>query len=99
MSVIRKANSFIKDLLLVSRAGILLTPFRFAFKFLYNFSMLSSWVNRHSGKIPYTDFYNPFRSYDNRVKRHEEGIKSQGLAGKPIQALEFGGGGCSSVQR
>ena len=57
MSFIRKANSFVKDLLLVSRIGILFTPFRFAFKFLYNFSMLSSWVNKQSGKIPFSDFY------------------------------------------
>jgi O-methyltransferase len=90
MSFVRKANSFIKDLLLVSRAGILLTPFRFAFKFLYNFSMLSSWVNRYSSKVPYTDFYKPFRSYADRVKLHEEVISGQGLAQKPIHYLEFG---------
>jgi O-methyltransferase len=89
-SFIRKANSFIKDGLLVSRLGILLAPFRFFFRFLYNFSMLSSWVNRYSGKIPYSDFYKPFRSYDNRVKLHEEVIRSQGLSNKPIHYLEFG---------
>ncbi|HEV2478340.1 MAG TPA: hypothetical protein VGS79_01700 [Puia sp.] len=52
MSVIRKANSFIKDLLLVSRVGVLLAPLRFPFKFLNNFSLLSSWVNKNSGKVP-----------------------------------------------
>src|ERR1700742_5028497 len=90
MSVIRKANSFIKDLLLVSRVGILLAPFRFTFKFLYNFSMLSSWVNRESGKVPFKDFYTPTRNYNNRIKLHEHVIASEGLAQKPIHYLEFG---------
>ncbi len=96
MSVIRKANSFIKDLLLVSRVGILLKPFRFFFKFCYNFSMLSSWVNRYSGKVPYSDFYKPFRSYNNRVNLHEEVIRTQGLDNKPIHYLEFGVAGGTS---
>jgi FkbM family methyltransferase len=51
MSFVRKANSFIKDLLLVSRLGILFAPLRFFFRFLYNFSMLSSWVNKTSRTI------------------------------------------------
>jgi O-methyltransferase len=90
MSVIRKANSFIKDLLLVSRVGVLLAPLRFPFKFLYNFSLLSSWVNRNSGKVPYKDFYTPFRNYDNRVKLHQHVVSSLGLDKKPIHYLEFG---------
>jgi hypothetical protein len=90
MSVIRKANSFIKDLLLVSRVGVLLAPLRFPFKFLYNFSLLSSWVNRNSGKVLYKDFYTPFRNYDNRVKLHQHVASSEGLDKKPIHYLEFG---------
>jgi hypothetical protein len=90
MSVIRKANSFIKDFLLVSRVGLLLAPLRFPFKFLYNFSLLSSWVNKNSGKVPYKDFYTPFRNYDNRVKLHQHVVSSEGLDKKPIHYLEFG---------
>jgi hypothetical protein len=90
MSVIRKANSFIKDLLLVSRVGVLLAPLRFPFKFLYNFSLLSSWVNRESGKVTYKDFYTPFRNYDRRVKLHQHVVSSLGLDKKPIHYLEFG---------
>ena len=90
MSVIRKANSFIKDLLLVSRVGVLLAPLRFPFKFLYNFSLLSSWVNKNSGKVPYKDFYTPFRNYDNRVNLHQHVATSEGLDKKPIHYLEFG---------
>jgi len=90
MSVIRKANSFIKDLLLVSRVGVLLAPLRFPFKFLYNFSLLSSWVNKNSGKVPYKDFYTPLRNYDNRVKLHQHVATSEGLDKKPIHYLEFG---------
>src|SRR5882757_7358386 len=96
MSFIRKANSFIKDLLLVSRVGILFTPLRFTFRFLYNFSMLSSWVNKWSGKIPFSDFYKPFRQYANRIKLHEYVISSHGLAQKPIHYLEFGVAGGTS---
>jgi O-methyltransferase len=90
MSVIRKANSFIKDFLLVSRVGVLLAPLRFPFKFLYNFSLLSSWVNKHSGKVPYKDFYTPFRNYDNRVKLHQHVVGTEGLDKNPIHYLEFG---------
>jgi O-methyltransferase len=95
-SFVRKANSTIKDLLLVSRIGILFVPFRFAFKFLHNFSLLSSWVNRQSGKVPFSDFYKPFRSYANRVSLHEYVIKNQGLDQKPIHYLEFGVAGGTS---
>ena len=92
----RKANSFIKDFLLVSRLGILFAPFRFTFRFLYNFSLLSSWVNRQSGKIPFSDFYKPFRSYGNRVALHEYVVKNQGLDQKPIHYFEFGVAGGTS---
>lgn len=95
---IRKANSFIKDLLLVSRFGILLVPFRFLFRFASNFSMLGSWVNRQSGKLPFSDFYRPYRRYADRVKLHEYVISQFGLDKKPIQYLEFGvAGGTSFV--
>jgi O-methyltransferase len=76
--------------LLVSRIGILLTPFRFFFKFLMNFSLLSSWVNKQHGQVKYSDFYRPFRSYTDREKLHEHVIQTEGLAGKPIHYLEFG---------
>ena len=96
MSILRKANSFIKDLLLGSRVGILLAPFRFFFRFLYHFSMLSSWVNRTSRKTAHSDFYTPFRNYSHRVKLHEYVISSEGLAEKPIHYLEFGVAGGTS---
>ena len=96
MSFVRKANSFIKDLLLASRVGILFAPFRFFFRFLYNFSMLSSWVNKMSRTTPNADFYTPFRNYSNRMKLHEWVIGSQGLADRPIHYLEFGVAGGTS---
>jgi len=96
MSFVRKANSFIKDLLLVSRVGVLLAPLRFFFRFLYNFSMLSSWVNKMSGRTAHSDFYTPFRNYSNRVKLHEYVISSHSLADKPIHYLEFGVAGGTS---
>jgi O-methyltransferase len=96
MSFIRKANSTIKDFLLVSRIGILLVPFRFTFKFLLNFSLLTSWINRNSRKVPYSDFYKPFRTYTNRVHLHEYVIKTLGLDQKPIHYLEFGVAGGTS---
>lgn len=92
----RKANSFIKDFLLVSRLGILLTPFRFTFRFLANFSLLSSWVSKHSGKVPFSDFYKPFRNYKNRVSLHEHVARTETLDQKPIHYLEFGVAGGTS---
>ncbi|WP_431212270.1 class I SAM-dependent methyltransferase [Puia sp. P3] len=95
---IRKANSFIKDLLLVSRVGVLLKPLRFGLGFLHNFSLLSSWVNKHSKNVPFSDFYKPTRSYNNRLKLHEYVVKTEGLDQKPIHYLEFGvAGGTSFV--
>lgn len=96
MSILRKANSFVKDLLLVSRVGILFAPFRFIFRFLYNFSMLSSWVNKMSRSTTNSDFYTPFREYTKRVHLHESVISSQDLAAKPIHYLEFGVAGGTS---
>jgi len=96
MSFVRKANSFIKDLLLVSRVGVLLALLRFFFRFLYNFSMLSSWVNKMSRRTAHSDFYTPFRNYSNRVKLHEYVISSHSLAEKPIHYLEFGVAGGTS---
>ncbi|HTR28875.1 MAG TPA: hypothetical protein VMH27_06380, partial [Puia sp.] len=87
---VRKANSFIKDLLLVSRLGILFVPFRFFFRFIHNFSLLTSWINQYGGKVPYSDFYKPFRRYADRVKLHEYVARHFGLDQKPIQYLEFG---------
>jgi O-methyltransferase len=95
-SFIRRANSYIKDLLLVSRLGILFTPFRFVFKFLMNFSLLSSWVHRHSKSTKFSDFYKPFRSYKDRVKLHEYVIKTEDLESNPIHYLEFGVAGGTS---
>jgi O-methyltransferase len=88
--VIRKANSFIKDLLLVSRVGILFVPFRFFFKFLYNFSLLSSWVNKNSRKTAFSDFYRPFRNYHDRLKLYSHISKAEGLDFKAIHYFEFG---------
>jgi hypothetical protein len=93
---IRKSNSFLKDLLLVSRLGILLMPFRFLFRFLFNFSMLSSWVNQHSRKLPFSDFYRPFRRYPDRLKLYEHVVQEFGLDQKPVQYLEFGVAGGTS---
>ena len=88
--VLQKANSFLKDLLLVSRIGILLTPFRLLFRFLLNFSLLSSWVNKYSGKVKFSDFYRPARVYNDRIKLYEHIAQSEGLGAKPIHYLEFG---------
>jgi O-methyltransferase len=92
----QKSNSFIKDLLLASRIGILLAPFRFIFRFLLNFSLLSSWVNKYSRKTPFSDFYKPFRVYSDRIKLYEHLLKVEGLDNKPIHYLEFGVAGGTS---
>ena len=93
---VRKANSTIKDFLLVSRFGILFVPFRFFFRFLTNFSLLTSWVNRNNKKVSFSDFYKPFRRYTDRVKLHEYVIRQLGLDQKPMQYLEFGVAGGTS---
>ncbi|TDX00256.1 class I SAM-dependent methyltransferase [Dinghuibacter silviterrae] len=86
----QKANTFIKDLSYASRVGLLLAPFRHLFRFLLNFSLISSWINKHSGKIAFSDFYRPFRNYEDRVKLHEYIVRQEGLEQKPIHYFEFG---------
>jgi O-methyltransferase len=93
---LQKSNSFIKDLLLVSRIGVLLAPFRFLFRFLLNFSMLSSWVNRHHRRVAFSDFYRPYRRYTDRLKLYEHVLNQESLAAKPIHYLEFGVAGGNS---
>jgi O-methyltransferase len=93
---IRKANSFSKDLLLVSRIGILLAPFRRFVRFLLNFSLLSSWVNRYSGKLAFSDFYKPVRTYGDRLKLYQYILEKEGLGNKPLHYLEFGVAGGTS---
>jgi len=88
--IIRKANSFIKDLLLVSRIGLLLAPFRFFLKFLYNFSLLSSWVNKHAKKTGFSDFYRPYRNYQDRIKLYEHIATTETLGQRAIHYFEFG---------
>jgi O-methyltransferase len=95
-NLIRKANSFIKDLLLVSRIGVLLAPFRRLFQFFLNFSLLSSWVNRYSGKVNFSDFYKPLRAYDDRLKLYQHILEKEELGNKPLHYLEFGVAGGTS---
>ena len=88
--IFQKANSFIKDLLYVSRIGLLLAPFRHLLRFLLNFSLISSWINKHSGEVAFSDFYRPVRSYTERVKLHEYIVQHEDLDQKPIHYFEFG---------
>ena len=87
---LRKANSFIKDLLLVSRIGLILIPIRGLMRFLLNFSLLSSWVNKNAPKVEFSDFYHPFRTYSDREKLHQHVLDKEGLGQKPIHYFEFG---------
>jgi O-methyltransferase len=93
---LQRSNSFLKDLLLASRIGILLAPFRSVLRFFLNFSLLSSWVNKYSRKTPFSDFYKPFRVYTDRLKLYDCIIKGEGLDGKPMHYLEFGVAGGTS---
>jgi hypothetical protein len=87
---VQKSNSFIKDLLYASRIGVLLAPFRHLLRFLLNFSLISSWINKYSRQVPFSDFYRPFRSYTDRVKLHEYIVRTEGLDQKPVHYFEFG---------
>lgn len=88
--LIRKSNSFIKDLLLVSRVGILFAPFRHALRFLLNFSLLSSWIAKHNRGVAYTTYYKPFRNYTDREKLHQYVVDHEQLAARPVHYFEFG---------
>jgi O-methyltransferase len=88
--LIKRANSFIKDFLLASRIGLLLSPFRFFLKFLYNFSLLSSWVNTNSRKVEFSDFYKPLRKYSDRINLFNHISKNENLETGPIHYFEFG---------
>ena len=95
--LLQRANSFIKDLLLVSRIGILFAPLRHLLRFTLNFSLMSSWVNKNRG-IPFTDYYRPFRKYTDREKLHRHVIRQERLDERPIHYFEFGVAGGHSFR-
>jgi hypothetical protein len=88
--LLQKSNSFLKDLLLASRLGILLAPLRHVLRFFLNFSLLSSWIAKHNRLTPFTDFYHPFRRYEDRVKLHEYIVAQENFDTRPIHYFEFG---------
>lgn len=85
-----KANAFIKGFLLFSRVGYLLSPFLLIHRFLANFTLLTKWVGKHRGEMGFSDFYKPFREYDDRFKLYDYVSRTAGLAGAKLNYLEFG---------
>jgi O-methyltransferase len=96
--LVRKVNSFSKDLLLGMRAGLLLKPFRGTFRFLSNFSELSVWISKHNKNLAFKDFYKPIRRYDDREKLHGHVSQLNDLKNKKIQYYEFGVAGGNSFR-
>lgn len=89
--MLRKINSFCKDILLFSRLFYLIYPFRNFFLFLYNFSSLTSWTSKNNKRFASNDFYKPFRKYEDRVNGFNMVAEKLQLGEQnPVTYLEFG---------
>lgn len=88
--MLRKLNSFIKGLLLVSRIGLVLAPVKRFLMFFSNFSELAVWIKDHHKTVPYTDFYKPIKNYADRVNLHAYVSEKFDLKNIQIQFYEFG---------
>ena len=87
---LRKINTFAKDVLLGSRAGLLLRPLSGALQFAANFGRLASWISNKGKEAPFNDFFKLKRDYPARVKLHEFVAERYNLGTQKIHYLEFG---------
>ena len=87
---LRKINTFTKDVLLGSRAGLLLRPLSGALQFAANFGRLAGWIQKRGKNVPYNDFFKLRRVYPNRVKLHHFVAERYGIATAKIHYFEFG---------
>lgn len=96
--LLKRANSFLKDLLLASRIALLFKPFSSFLKFLSHFSLLTAWINRQSGRTAFSDFYKPLRTYTDRLKLYKHVSDKEGIGSDKIEYLEFGVAGGTSFK-
>jgi hypothetical protein len=87
---LRKINTFAKDVLLGSRAGLLLRPLSGALQFAANFGRLAGWISKRGNNVPFNDFFKLKRDYPARVKLHEFVAERYNLDTQKIHYLEFG---------
>jgi len=85
-----KVNAFIKSFLLFIRIGYLLVPFLLILRFLANFALLTRWLGERKKEMGFSDFYKPFRSYQDRHLLYEYVSKTAGLSTGKINYFEFG---------
>lgn len=85
-----KLNSFIKDIVLVSRIGYLFYPFRNFFLFLSNLSELTAWIHRNNKLVQQNDFYTAKRNYSKRINGFDFIVDKYQLTNVPVTYFEFG---------
>jgi len=85
-----KIIALVKDFLLYSRLLLLFGWAQHMLRFAANLIGLSKWVQRHSARIAYNDFYLGKRDYNRREQLFEYLAVKEHLADTAIQYLEFG---------
>lgn len=94
----KEANTNIKSLLLFTRVGYLFAPFSGFFRFISNFALLTKWVGQRKGTTSFSDFYKPFRNYQDRLKLYEHVSGVANLNSGKMCYLEFGVAGAASLK-
>lgn len=85
-----KLNSFIKDIVLVSRIGYIFYPFRKFLLFLSNLSELTAWIHKNKKLVQQNDFYVVKRNYTKRINGFDFLVDKYQLQNEPVTYLEFG---------
>jgi len=88
--LIRKANSFIKNLFFGCRPHIFLGWLQPVMFLVSNSLSLSKWMSRQEKKTILNDFFQTRRDYNKRYQLYQYVIDTAGLKEAPIQFIEFG---------
>lgn len=88
--IFKKANAFLKGLILVIKPHYIFGFLRRPMLFGYNTLTLSKWISTQDTKGTFNDFYTLKRDYSKRYKLYQHVLETQDLKNTPIDYLEFG---------
>ena len=88
--IFKKANAFLKGIIIVIKPHYIFGFLRKPLLFSYNTLSLSKWISNQNTKGTYNDFYSFKRDYSKRYKLYQHVLDTQNLENTPIDYLEFG---------
>lgn len=90
MRLLRRINAFCKGVILWTRPGVLFGFLSNPFLFASNLLSMTRWIAQQQCKKIYSDFYVYDRRHDRRYLLYDHIVNEEGLAGIPVNYLEFG---------